>query len=59
MPIIRARNPEDWETIASQVKQEANWCCERCGRPCQAPGEPLTDLLKRVRGWPGPEDSPS
>ena len=51
MPIIRARYPDDWEAIASRVKQEANWCCERCGRPCQAPGEPLPDLLKRVQIW--------
>ena len=25
--------PEDWERIAFEVKEKADWCCTRCGHP--------------------------
>lgn len=25
--------PSDWPAIARQVKEQANWCCARCGHP--------------------------
>ena len=51
MPIIRARYPEDWDTIALRIKQEARWCCQQCQRPCRQPSEPLADFLARVQRW--------
>ena len=51
MPIIRKRYPENWDSIATQVKREANWCCEQCRRPCRQPSEPLADFLQRVQQW--------
>ena len=51
MPIIRARYPDNWDTIATQVKHEANWSCEHCQRPCRQPGEPVSAFLKRVQNW--------
>ena len=48
MPMDRRLYPNDWEAIASGIKQEVNWCCEQCGRPCLHPGESWTDLLKRL-----------
>ncbi|MBE7386254.1 MAG: hypothetical protein F6J95_033300 [Leptolyngbya sp. SIO1E4] len=58
MPIIRERYPENWGAIAAQVKQDANWRCEDCQRPCQQPREPLTALLKRIQVWRQAHPSP-
>ena len=41
MPMERARYPRDWEAIALQVKEEAGWKCEVCGKQCRRPGEPF------------------
>ncbi|NJM67488.1 MAG: hypothetical protein HC851_18350 [Acaryochloris sp. RU_4_1] len=38
MPMIKARYPADWNAIALQVKNTANWCCTECGKPCRKPG---------------------
>lgn len=35
MPMQRDWYPENWEEIAFAVKQEANWICEKCNRPCR------------------------
>lgn len=39
MPMDRSRYPDDWESIALDVKNAANWECQHCGRPCIQPGE--------------------
>jgi len=31
--------PKNWDEIARAVKDEANWRCEQCGKPCRRPGE--------------------
>jgi 5-methylcytosine-specific restriction endonuclease McrA len=31
--------PENWEEIAFEVKEEAGWKCEYCGKQCRRPGE--------------------
>jgi len=51
MPMIRARYPEDWDIIAHGVKDDADWCCEQCRRPCRRPNESVEDLFKRVLVW--------
>ncbi|MEM6839443.1 MAG: hypothetical protein AAF609_21690 [Cyanobacteria bacterium P01_C01_bin.120] len=51
MPIIRARYPDNWESLALQIKHQAQWCCEQCQRPCRQPSEPLADFLQRVKRW--------
>ena len=38
MPMIRARYPDNWDEIALQVKDVANWRCTQCGKPCRKPG---------------------
>ena len=43
MPMDRARYPRDWKRISFEVKQEAGWCCEECGKKCYRPGEPCPD----------------
>ena len=40
MPTDRTLYPPDWDQIAAQVKAEAEYICQRCGRQCYRPGEP-------------------
>lgn len=47
MPMDRSRYPENWDEIALNVKQAANWTCQECGRLCRQPGETLLDFVFR------------
>lgn len=45
MPRVKATGeyPPDWPEISTQVKEEAGWCCERCGHRDDRPsGHVLT-----------------
>jgi hypothetical protein len=33
--------PPEWEEIAGQIKADAGYCCEGCGKQCRRPGEAL------------------
>lgn len=48
MPMDRTLYPSNWEAIAFQIKEESNWICEECGRPCRRPGESIGDLEDRI-----------
>ena len=37
MPMDRSLYPDNWEAIALQVKEEANWTCQECGKACYRP----------------------
>jgi len=39
MPMKRHLYPDDWEAIATAVKEAAGWKCEPCGMQCRRPGE--------------------
>jgi hypothetical protein len=39
--------PPEWEEIAGQIKADAGYCCEGCGKQCRGPGEAL-DTHKRT-----------
>lgn len=41
MPMQRELYPDDWEAIATAVKDAADWCCQECGAQCRRPGEPF------------------
>jgi len=41
MPIDRTRYPDNWDEIARQVKDAADWTCQTCGKLCRRPGEPF------------------
>ncbi len=41
--------PDNWEEIATSVKEEANWECFKCGRVGIKPGEKSLDLSKFPR----------
>lgn len=40
--------PKNWEAIARQIKEAADWTCQQCGRPCRRPGESQIDLADRI-----------
>lgn len=48
MPMNRKLYPKNWNAIALQVKEEANWHCQNCDRPCRMPGEPLDQFIDRL-----------
>lgn len=48
MPINRKLYPKNWEAIAREIKEAANWTCQQCGRPCRRPGETLFELEDRI-----------
>lgn len=47
MPMDRKRYPPDWKRIATEIKEAADWTCQRCGKKCRRPGEPF-DTHKRT-----------
>jgi hypothetical protein len=54
MPMIRSLYPSDWEDIAAAIKDEADWTCEECGKPCRRPKvswEEFVDWLLTHPNW--------
>lgn len=39
MPMEREKYPDGWERIAREVKDEAGWRCDECGKQCRKLGE--------------------
>ena len=47
----RTLYPDNWTAIATDIKTQAAWTCDECGKPCRMPGEntsPLVDRLKSL-----------
>ena len=40
--------PKNWEAIAREIKEAANWTCQGCDRPCRRPGESEKALIYRI-----------
>jgi 5-methylcytosine-specific restriction endonuclease McrA len=47
MPMDRSKYPPEWNGIAKQIKEQAEWQCEQCGLKCRRPGEQF-DTHKRT-----------
>lgn len=39
MPVDWSKYPDEWPAIASRIKHEAGWKCEKCGTQCRRPDE--------------------
>jgi len=52
----RKRYPKNWNQLAFQIKQKANWCCEQCDRPCRKPKEDRFDFEDRIEATPWGDD---
>lgn len=48
MPMNHALYPKNWNDIARFVKNEANWRCENCDRPCRQPGEDWNEFKQKL-----------
>ncbi|MCT7957291.1 hypothetical protein [Laspinema palackyanum] len=55
MPMDRRLYPKNWDDIARTLKDEADWTCQRCGKPCRRPGvswpEFVLELLTADSPW--------
>lgn len=40
----RSLYPDDWEKISLEIRNVAQWQCEKCGRPCRCPGQPWPEF---------------
>ena len=49
MPMDRSLYHHNWDEIATQIKDEASWCCVECGRPCRKPGESIGEHYIRLK----------
>lgn len=58
MPWERDRYPEDWAELSLKKKQEANWCCQHCGRVCKRNDEDWADFFKRGGAMGGKDPKP-
>ena len=47
MPMKRDLYPDNWDEIATRIKESADWKCEKCGMQCRRPGEEF-DTHKRT-----------
>jgi hypothetical protein len=56
MPMDKKRYPKNWNQIATKVKKKANWCCEKCHRPCRKPKENRFDFEDRIESTPWSDD---
>ena len=41
--------PENWNQIATQIKQRSGYCCQRCGMQCLPPGRGYRHLSRKIR----------
>lgn len=48
MPMDYSRYPKDWRTFALQVKKDAGWVCQQCGKPCRIVGESVSEFEQRL-----------
>jgi hypothetical protein len=48
MPMQRHLYPKNWDAIATEIKEAANWQCVNCGRPCRKPSECIGDFSDRL-----------
>lgn len=51
MLMNRKLYPANWNSIALQIKIEANWICQECSRLCRQVGEILPNFIERIEGW--------
>lgn len=48
MPMEWGRYPKNWKARALELKAQANWTCQCCGRVCRQVGESLADFAVRI-----------
>ncbi|MDJ1182499.1 hypothetical protein [Roseofilum casamattae] len=46
---MTSRYPQDWQAIATRVKEDVGWRCSKCGMQCIKPGEKVPGLSRKER----------
>ena len=49
MTFTHSLYPDNWSEIATSVKQQAQWRCQKCGLHCIPPGEKTSHLTRSKR----------
>jgi hypothetical protein len=49
MKFNRQLYPKNWSELATAVKQQSGWCCQKCGLKCIAPGESTSEITRSKR----------
>lgn len=60
MPMNRSLYPDNWEQIALEIKENAGWTCQECGKPCRVPGTSLKAFIYAsfpISNWDGVQRS--
>jgi hypothetical protein len=45
MPVDKSKYPKNWKSIASEIKESANWTCQECDRPCRRPKQEWVEFV--------------
>ena len=45
MPMDRKFYPENWDEIATEIKESVLWKCEECGKQCRRNGESWAEFF--------------
>jgi 5-methylcytosine-specific restriction endonuclease McrA len=48
MPMDRSLYPDNWDDLATAVKEAVGWRCQECGRQCRRPGEPFDTHVRTL-----------
>jgi 5-methylcytosine-specific restriction endonuclease McrA len=51
MPMIRSLYPKNWDEIAFDIKQSANWTCQKCSKKCLEPHQVFEEYKRDRRHW--------
>jgi len=51
MPMRRDLYPKNWDEIAFQIKEAADWTCQKCLKKCLEPHEIVTRYKSDRRDW--------
>ena len=47
--MLNSRYPDNWDEIANQLKQQADWKCSKCRMQCLKPDDDISSLTKSER----------
>jgi hypothetical protein len=48
MPMELDRYPDNWNQLSLKIRRDAEWNCQKCGKPCRMPSETVEDFAERL-----------
>lgn len=52
MPMNKDDYPSNWDEIAREIKNKANWVCQHCRKPCRRPGTSWLEFVESLLSSP-------